>query len=83
MLNYGMLKNLTEEVTAMRKHAELCWESDTEADLSRWIDTEISDGLDNLKDPDFMIENEEQVGDNISNFNSSITRYNLRSRRIQ
>lgn len=62
----------------MRKNAELAWESDSESEWSTWVDTNISDGVDNLKEfPNGMPG--EQVGENF-NVNSSTTRYNLRSR---
>ena len=82
MLNYVMLKKLSEEVSNMRKNAELCWETESDVDWSTWVDTDIPDGLDNIvQDPDYMIAYEEQVGENSNEASSIGSRYNLRSRR--
>ena len=64
----------------MRKNAELNWETDSESDSewSNWVDTDISDGIDNLKDHDGMPA-EEQVVESFK-ADSSKTRYNLRKR---
>ena len=56
------------------------WDTDGDVDGSQWIDTEIPDGIDNLKDPDYIPPKEEDTVEN-SNVTSSATRkYNLRSR---
>ncbi|GMN27835.1 hypothetical protein TIFTF001_001804 [Ficus carica] len=82
MLNYVMLKNLTEDVNNMRKKAELGWETESEVDWYTWVDTEIPDGVDNLQDPDYHAPGyEEEVGDNSNATSSVTTRYNLRTRR--
>ncbi|PON46492.1 Protein GAMETE EXPRESSED [Parasponia andersonii] len=83
MLNYVMLTKLTEEVSNMRKNAELCWETESDVDWSKWVDTDIPDGIDNIvQDPDYMIGCQEEVGENSNEAASSFgSRYNLRSRR--
>lgn len=82
MLNYVMLKNLTEDVYNMRKKAELGWETESEVEWYTWVDTEIPDGVDNLQDPDYHAPGyEEEVGDNSNATSSVTTRYNLRTRR--
>ncbi|XP_062078927.1 protein GAMETE EXPRESSED 1 [Humulus lupulus] len=83
MLNYGMLKQLTEEVRSLRKNAELSWETESDVDWSTWVDHEIPDGIDNIiQDPDYMIGFEERVGESSHETSSSTgSRYNLRSRR--
>ncbi|XP_048327909.2 protein GAMETE EXPRESSED 1 isoform X2 [Ziziphus jujuba] len=79
MLNYIMLKKLTEEVANIHKIALLSWETDSEEDWSTWIDCDVSDGIDNLKDSDHgNLGGEEEVGENF-NPASLIHRYNLRS----
>lgn len=77
MLNYNMLQNLTEEVTNLRKNAALSWESDDESDWSTFVDKDVSDGIENLKDPNYF---HEEVGDNSHTISSLTGRYNLRSR---
>ncbi|KAM6548457.1 hypothetical protein CsatB_020133 [Cannabis sativa] len=84
MLNYGMLKQLTEEVRSLRKNAELSWESESDIDWSTWVDHEIPDGIDNIiQDPDYMIGFEERVGESSHEASSTGSKYNLRSRRRQ
>jgi hypothetical protein len=71
-LNYDMLQDLINKVKS--------WDTDGDVDWSQWIDTEIPDGIDNLKDPDYIPPKEEDTVQN-SNVTSSATRkYNLRSR---
>lgn len=82
MLNYVMLKKLTEEVNNIRKRNEVCWETESDVDWSTWVDNDIPDGIDNIiQDPDYMIGNEEIVGEYSNEARSSGSRYNLRSRR--
>nr|POE57602.1 protein gamete expressed 1 [Quercus suber] len=71
-LNYEMLQDLINKVKS--------WDTDSDVDWSQWIDTEIPDGIDNLKDPDYMPSKEKDTGEN-SNVTSLATRkYNLRGR---
>ncbi|GMY09734.1 protein gamete expressed 1 [Fagus crenata] len=64
-LNYDMLQDLSNKVKS--------WDTDGDVDWSQWIDTEIPDGIDNLKDPDSIPPEEEDTGEN-SNVTSSATR---------
>lgn len=76
-LNHDMLQVLTEEVMSLRKNAELEWESDDESDWSTFVDKDVPDGIENLKDPNHL---QEEVGDNLYAITSCTGRYNLRSR---
>ncbi|PQQ19514.1 protein GAMETE EXPRESSED 1 [Prunus yedoensis var. nudiflora] len=76
-LNHDMLQVLTEEVMSLRKNAELEWESDDESDWFTFVDKDVPDGIENLKDPNHL---QEEVGDNLYAITSCTGRYNLRSR---
>ncbi|CAB4304543.1 unnamed protein product [Prunus armeniaca] len=76
-LNHDMLQVLTEEVMSLRKNAKLEWESDDESDWSTFVDKDVPDGFENLKDPNHL---QEEVGDNLYAITSCTGRYNLRSR---
>ncbi|XP_050383333.1 protein GAMETE EXPRESSED 1-like [Argentina anserina] len=88
MLNYNMLKNLTEEFLRFQKNAASPYDyddsPDAENDESDWItsvDTGVDDGIEYLLDSGSTDHMHEEVGDN-SNLITSVTRrYNLRSRR--
>lgn len=56
------------------------WDADSDIDWSQWIDTEIPDGVDNLKDPDYLPPNEEGIGQNSNLASWTGRKYNLRSR---
>lgn len=82
MLNYNMLKNLTEEFIRFQKNAALPWDDDDSDDDLDWItsvDTDVNDGIENVLDSD---DNhiQEEVGDNSNLISSMARRYNLRSR---
>ncbi|KAK9924406.1 hypothetical protein M0R45_032775 [Rubus argutus] len=83
MLNYNMLKNLTEEFIRFQKNAALPWDDDDSDDDLDWItsvDTDVNDGIENVLDSnDNHIQ--EEVGDNSNLISSMARRYNLRSRR--
>ena len=71
-LNHEMLQDLINKVKS--------WDTDSDVDWSQWIDTEIPDGIDNLKDSDYLPSKEKDTGEN-SNVTSLATRkYNLRGR---
>ncbi|XP_016648988.1 PREDICTED: protein GAMETE EXPRESSED 1-like [Prunus mume] len=76
-LNHDMLQVLTEEVMSLRQNAKLEWESDDESDWSTFVDKDVPDGFENLKDPNHL---QEEVGDNLYAITSCTGRYNLRSR---
>ncbi|KAM5580494.1 protein GAMETE EXPRESSED 1-like [Rosa sericea] len=87
MLNYNMLKNLTEEFLRFQKHAASPWVSDDssdddndDSDSITSVDTDVNDGIENLLDHSSYHIHEE-VGDNSNLISSSTRRYNLRSRR--
>ncbi|KAB1208697.1 Protein GAMETE EXPRESSED 1 [Morella rubra] len=71
-LNYEMLRDLMNKVKS--------WDADSDIDWSQWIDTEIPDGVDNLKDPDYLPPNEEGIGQNSNLASWTGRKYNLRSR---
>ncbi|KAM3200790.1 protein GAMETE EXPRESSED 1 [Capsicum annuum] len=77
VLNHMMLQTLVEKVNGIQKHKEyLSWEmenedSDSEVDWSSWIEAELPEDVDKLKDPDFVFP--EEVAEN------SVRRYNLRN----
>lgn len=82
MLNYNMLKNLTEEFIRFQKNAALPWDDDDSDDDLDWItsvDTDVNDGIENVLDSD---DNhiQEEVGDNSNLISAMPIRYNLRSR---
>ncbi|KAM3282678.1 protein GAMETE EXPRESSED 1 [Capsicum chacoense] len=77
VLNHMILQTLVEKVNGIQKHKEyLSWEmenedSDSEVDWSSWIEAELPEDVDKLKDPDFVFP--EEVAEN------SVRRYNLRN----
>lgn len=78
MLNYNMLKNLTEEFIRFQKNAALKWDDD-DSDWFTSVDTDVNDGIEKVLDSDNHIQ--EEVGDNSNLISSMTRRYNLRSRR--
>ncbi|KAK9993634.1 hypothetical protein SO802_023337 [Lithocarpus litseifolius] len=71
-LNYEMLQDLINKVKS--------WDTESDIDWSQWIDTEIPDSIDNLKESDYLPSKEKDTGEN-SNVTSLATRkYNLRGR---
>ncbi|XP_059307813.1 protein GAMETE EXPRESSED 1 isoform X1 [Lycium ferocissimum] len=83
VLNYKMLKTLVEKVNGIQKHKEyLSWEmenddSDSDVDWSSWIEAELPEDVDKLKDPDFVFP--EEVAENSVGSKSITRRYNLRN----
>lgn len=67
-----MLRDLMNKVKS--------WDAESDIDWSQWIDTEIPDGVDNLKDPDYLPPNEEGIGQNSNLASWTGRKYNLRSR---
>ncbi|KAE8695265.1 hypothetical protein F3Y22_tig00110724pilonHSYRG00007 [Hibiscus syriacus] len=54
-LNHQMLVTLIDKVNSIKTNSELCWDSDSDVDWPSWIDTDLPDNVDNLKDPDYMV----------------------------
>ena len=72
-----MLATLIEKVNGMQRNKESSWDMDSEVNWSSWVDTELPEDVDKLRDPDFMLP--EEVGEN-SVATSTITRkYDLRN----
>ncbi|XVF71788.1 hypothetical protein PTKIN_Ptkin12aG0067200 [Pterospermum kingtungense] len=81
MLNHQMLLTLIEKVNGIRQNTELCWDTDSDVDWSSWIDTEVADDGDSLKDPDYMLPVPYEESEASSIATSSISRkYDLRPR---
>ncbi|KAL3520932.1 hypothetical protein ACH5RR_019081 [Cinchona calisaya] len=80
VLNHQMLLTLMEKVNWMQKQRELSWDTDADSGVnwSSWIDTDVSDDVDKLKDPDYLYH--EEVGENSVETTSITKRYNLRNR---
>lgn len=83
VMNHKMLLSLMDKVNGMpgrNKEAE-SWESDCDDDVnwSSWIDSDLAEDVDSLKDPDFVLP--DRVGDNFLPNTTAITRiYDLRRR---
>ncbi|KAF3942749.1 hypothetical protein CMV_030624 [Castanea mollissima] len=71
-LNYEMLQDLINKVKS--------WDTDSDVDWSQWIDTEIPDGIDNLKDSDYLPLKEKDTGENLNVTSLATRKYNLRGR---
>ena len=87
MLNYNMLKNLTEEFLRFQKTAaspyDYDYSSDADNDDSDWItsvDTGVDDRIEDLLDSGSTDHIQEEVEDNLNLISSVTRRYNLRSR---
>ncbi|XWS47346.1 hypothetical protein CRYUN_Cryun14cG0144600 [Craigia yunnanensis] len=79
MLNHQMLLTLIEKVNSIPKNSGLSWDTDSDVDSSSWIDTELPDDVDNLKDPDYMLLVPEEESEENSIETSSLSRkYDLR-----
>ncbi|KAJ0261630.1 Protein GAMETE EXPRESSED 1 [Hirschfeldia incana] len=78
VLNHDILLRLVDKVNSMQSKREISWDEDTdsEVDWNSWIDTDITDDADSIRDPDYKIP--EQNMDS-SVFTSSRL-YNLRAR---
>ncbi|WMV53736.1 hypothetical protein MTR67_047121 [Solanum verrucosum] len=83
VLNHKMLQTLMEKVNGIQKHKEyLLWEmenddSDDSVDWSSWIEEELLEDVDKLKDPDFVYPVE--IAENLVGSKSITRRYNLRN----
>ncbi|KAG6581258.1 Protein GAMETE EXPRESSED 1, partial [Cucurbita argyrosperma subsp. sororia] len=78
VLNHHMLLMLMERINGMQTQNKICWESDSEVNWSSWIDTELSEDVD---DPDFVLP--EEVGENSITSALTTRRYNLRHRPLR
>ncbi|KAE8654892.1 hypothetical protein F3Y22_tig00117034pilonHSYRG00100 [Hibiscus syriacus] len=54
-LNHQMQVTLIDKFNSIKTNSELCWDSDSDVDWPSWIDTDLPDNVDNLKDPDYMV----------------------------
>nr|XP_016484079.1 PREDICTED: protein GAMETE EXPRESSED 1-like [Nicotiana tabacum] len=83
VLNHQMLLTLVEKVNGIQKQKKyLTWEmendeSDDDVDWSSWIEAELPEDVDKLKDPDFVYP--EEVAENSVGNMSFTRRYNLRN----
>ncbi|CAF1698942.1 BnaC03g14190D [Brassica napus] len=79
VLNHDILLRLVDKVNSMQSKRDLSWDEDSESevDWNTWIDKDIIDDGDSLRDPDYKIP--EQIMDS-SVFTSSSRLYNLRAR---
>ncbi|KAK8568999.1 hypothetical protein V6N13_106878 [Hibiscus sabdariffa] len=80
-LNHQMLVTLIEKVNSLRSNSEVCWDSDSDVDWSSWIDTDLPDNVDSIKDPDYMLPFAAEESEGNSMIVSSVSRkYDLRPR---
>ncbi|KAF5737905.1 hypothetical protein HS088_TW13G00796 [Tripterygium wilfordii] len=83
VLNHKLLQALIEKVNSFqRKKEDLSWDNysdddDDDINWSSWIDSELSEEMDNYEDPDYIVP--EEVGEN-SITTMAMARYNLRHR---
>lgn len=70
-----MLLMLMERINEVQTQNKLSWDSDSEVNWSSWIDTELSE---DVEDSDFVLP--EEVGENSITTASTSRRYNLRHR---
>lgn len=77
MLNYQMLQTLIEKVNCMQKQ-ELSWDMDSDVNWSSWIDSDLSEDVNALEDPDYRAQ--EEVAENSITTTSTRRKYNLRTR---
>lgn len=78
-----MLTTLIDKVNWMEKNRNSSWQAndmDEDDDIiwSKWIDTDVTEDVDKLEDPDYFIQ--EEVGENSITTSSNTRRYNLRRR---
>lgn len=74
-----MLLMLMERINGIQTEPnKLSWDSDSEVNWSSWIDTELSE---DVEDPDFVLP--EEVGENSITSASTTRRYNLRHRPLR
>ncbi|XWS36045.1 hypothetical protein CRYUN_Cryun20dG0049000 [Craigia yunnanensis] len=75
-LNHQMLLTLIEKVNNMHSNKALSGEMDSDVDWSYWIDADLPEDVDQLEDPDYIIQ--EEVGENSITTSSNTRKYNLR-----
>lgn len=74
-----MLLMLMERINGIQTQPnKLSWDSDSEVNWSSWIDTELSE---DVEDSDFVLP--EEVGENSITSASTTRRYNLRHRPLR
>ncbi|XP_057799025.1 LOW QUALITY PROTEIN: protein GAMETE EXPRESSED 1-like [Salvia miltiorrhiza] len=81
VLNHEMLVTLMEKVNSMQRSKEMvAWETDVESEVNwrSWVDTELTEDVQLLEDPDYVLP--EEVEENSSVSTSHTKRYNLRRR---
>ncbi|KAL3523698.1 hypothetical protein ACH5RR_016532 [Cinchona calisaya] len=80
VLNHQMLLKLNNKVNWMQKEREMSWGTDADSDVDwcSWLDTDLPEDVDKLKDPDYVYL--EEVGENSVETTSISKRYNLRNR---
>ncbi|XP_039059910.1 protein GAMETE EXPRESSED 1-like [Hibiscus syriacus] len=81
LLNHQMLLTLMEKVDKMQRNkASLSWETeDSDVEWSSWVDVELPEDVDKLKDPDFVIG--EEMEQSWVSTSSTTRKYNLRQRK--
>ncbi|KAG6387840.1 hypothetical protein SASPL_153034 [Salvia splendens] len=81
VLNHEILLTLMEKVNSMQRSKEmLTWDEDVESEVNwcSWVDTELTEDVQLLEDPDYVLPEEIEVD---SSFTTPRTkRYNLRRR---
>ncbi|XP_065866208.1 protein GAMETE EXPRESSED 1-like [Euphorbia lathyris] len=77
VLNHKMIETLMEKVNEMERR-EIGWETESEMNWGSWVEKELADEVDKLKDPDYIFR--EEVGENSTTTRTIKTKYNLRSR---
>ncbi|CAM8983774.1 unnamed protein product [Rhodiola kirilowii] len=83
VLDHMMLTTLIDKVKWMEKNRSTSWDTDDmdeDDDIiwSKWIDTDKTEEVEKLEDPDYFIQ--EEVGENSITTSSNARRYNLRRR---
>ncbi|RVW37628.1 Protein gamete expressed 1 [Vitis vinifera] len=80
VLNHQMLLTLMEKVNGMQRNIDYsaCVMEDSDVDWSTWIDTDMPEDVDIVKDPDFILQ--EEIGENSITTTSITRKYNLRNR---
>jgi hypothetical protein len=73
-----MLLTLVNNNIQNRKESSWDYDSDDDMDWSQWIDSDLSDDVNCLDDPDFIIP--EEVAENSITTSTATKNYNLRSR---
>jgi len=75
-----MLRTLINQFNNVEKAKQSSWDFTTadDVDWSQWIDTELSDDVNSLDDPEFTIP--EEVAENSITTSTTTKSYNLRPR---